>query len=356
MGQGAVILAGGSGKRFWPLSEEKRPKQFLKIYSNKTLVEETYDRIKGIIPARNIYVVASARQLTTVKKLLKDLPDGNFIKEPEARNTAPALLLVLASICHTKSLSGLLILPADHIVRNRKAFQLQVKEAFKLIAGKENIILFGIKPSKVSSAYGYMKVSYNGKMYYKAEKFIEKPDEKKAKKLIKEKWLWNSGISVWKPETLLKTLSQVNFNVYKHYENIATAVKKKNKNRIRKEFRKLPKEAMEKMLYEKANNILVIPAKFDWTDIGSWSSMYDNMEKTKAGNVIQGKCIALVKDSENNLVIGNKENKVIALIGIKELIIVDTDKSLLICHKEKDQEVKEIARQAQENIKKRSKK
>ncbi|MDI6717477.1 MAG: mannose-1-phosphate guanylyltransferase/mannose-6-phosphate isomerase [Patescibacteria group bacterium] len=330
-----VILAGGSGTRLWPISRELYPKQLLKLFGNKTLIQQTFARLKKIISPEHIYIITSGSFADGVYLQLRHLglERGNIIIEVARKNTGPAAALASKKIFEKDKAAVILVSPADHIIKSEAEFFKNVKAAVKE-AGRGFLVIFGISPNYSNIDYGYIKTSLKNKdkklkTVLAVEKFIEKPDFKKAKKLIDENYLWNSGIFVWKAKTVLNEIKN-------HLPKVHKAINSDN----RKLYSSLQAVSIDEGVLGKSNKIRVVPASFKWTDIGSWKTLHDFLPKNSDNNVLTGKIFAL--ECKNSLIHGTSEKRAIMAIGLNNLAVVDTEDAVLISHKDKTHNVKKL--------------
>ena len=327
-----VILAGGSGTRLWPISRELYPKQLLKLFGNKTLIQQTFSRLKKIIPPEKIYIVTNQSFEEDIYLQLKGLGmiRENILVEPAQRNTAPAIALASKKIFNKDKSAIILTCPADHLIKPDKEFIRAVKIAFP-VAQKNFLVIFGIAPTNPSSEYGYIKINSKNKVY-KVEKFIEKPDKEEAEDLIKKGGLWNSGIFIWKAKIILQEIRKNIPEVYK-------AVKSQS-------YLSLQPISIDKGVLEHSKKIRAIPANFQWQDIGSWKSLYQLLPKDSAQNVLNEK--VLESGCQNCLIYGSQK-RIVASIGLEDLIVVDTEDAVLVSHKEKTHEIKALLEKMKKN-------
>lgn len=329
-----VILAGGSGTRFWPLSRRHKPKQFLKIAGDKTLLELTIERIKSTVPAKNIYIVTNKIYekdiLAHTRKY--SVPSQNVLYEPQGKNTAPAILWAAHLIDQKDKNALMAVFPSDHLIQDKGKFLRTVGEAFRL-AQKGHLVTLGIVPTRPETGYGYLKTSRHGKVL-KVDKFTEKPDLKKAKRFVQSKnYFWNSGMFFWKVSVLL--------SAYKKYlPKMHLVMTTSNSNReIINNWSKLESISVDYGILERAHNVAAIPAgNIGWSDVGSWEALAQVLSPDKNQNVHRGDILHV--QSRNNLIFGAP--RMIAAIGISDLIVIDTPDALLICRKEHSQKVKDI--------------
>jgi mannose-1-phosphate guanylyltransferase len=341
----AVIMAGGSGTRFWPLSRGNRPKQFLPITGDKTMLEETVERLLPLIPYKNILTVSNAGQAKFIKRLLPRIPAPNILVEPQGKNTAASLILATAHIYLKGPETVVAALCADHLITEKKTFLKKLEAAAEAASKNDAIVTFGIPPTCPATGYGYIHFSrrnsskIRGESFYQVREFKEKPDYRKAKRyLAAGGHYWNSGMFIWRGSVFAEKLDKYAPSFFPYWQRIIKALKKKNKAEIAAVFREIPSTSVDYALMEKADGVLMNEGKFGWSDVGAWSSLTDVWPKDKDRNALRGEGILL--DSQNCLLYSPR--KLTALIGLKDVIVVDTKDALLICHKNSDQKVKDV--------------
>lgn len=351
-----VIMAGGSGTRFWPLSRRTRPKQFLPIISRKTMVEETVDRLRPLVPPSKIRTVANAEQTLLLRKLLPKLPRRNLLVEPQARNTAPSLILATAAIGLENPKASIVVLPADHLITDTAVFRSQLAAGAEVALHDRKLVTFGIPPTTPSTGYGYIHVSSDpvaergGFAFHRVLEFKEKPDLEQARSFLAAGgYYWNSGMFIWTPEVFAAELEANAPDFYSYWTRTLAALKKGSAAGLTRVFRSMPALSIDYALMEKAKEVLVCPGRFGWSDMGAWSSLLEVWKGDDQGNASKGETLAL--ESVGCLV--HNPDKLTALIGVKDLIVVDTDDALLICRKDRDQKVKDVIRILAEKKKKR---
>ena len=350
------ILCGGGGKRLWPRSRKKSPKQFIDLLGGQTIFQRTFNRAKKIATSDRIFVVTSPDYIDDVLNQAEDILLRNIILEPIARNTALAMG-VAAGYIEKRDPQGVIVnLASDHIISPDDVFAKDMIAAAKAAFLSKNLITVGIKPAFAHTGLGYIRVDengrkINGKTIYKVLKFTEKPDLKTAKQFLTAgNYYWNANLYTWRVDVALATFE-------KHAPRLAKGIRKIQKAMGTSEewqvSRQVYKEAenisVDYAVSEKATNLLLIPASFSWDDIGDWEIVYQRAEKNKDGNAVikhgeNGGFI--VFESKNNLIHFN--NQLLALVGVENLIVVDTGDTLLICHRDKAEKVKEIVKKVQQ--------
>lgn len=341
-----VIMAGGKGERFWPKSRINLPKQFLVLTNDgKSMIQHTVERVKGLVDLENIYVVTNSIYKELVKMNIPDLPEDNIIIEPVARNTAPCIGLAAIHIAKKNSDSKMVVLPADHLVKFDELFIDTVKIACKVAEEGENIATIGITPNYPETGYGYINFKKGNKLsnianVYEVIKFVEKPKLELAKEyLASGQFLWNSGMFVWKASTILKKIEEYLPNIFSKLKIISQNIGTDNyQNTLEKEFSLMNSESIDYGIMEKSKDIYVIPGNFGWDDVGSWLSLERINKSNSEGNIVSGNVITI--KTKNTIIQGNE--KLIATVGLENIIIVDTDDALLICNKDNSQDVKDI--------------
>jgi mannose-1-phosphate guanylyltransferase len=350
----ALIMAGGNGSRFWPLSRKNKPKQFLKINSaQKTLLEQTVDRINKIIPKEQIFVATNKCYEKAVKEKICCLPEQNIILEEVSKNTAPAITLALLKIENIYPNSTVFILPSDHLIKKEDNFNGLLLKAEEIVEEKKGFLTIGIKPEYPETGYGYIhskkdKLLSNNQEYYKVIEFKEKPDNKTAEKYLRDgNYYWNSGIYITNSQKLLKEIEKRESSLYNdckkiveisNYKNLSE-IKDKNKEiKIKNIYNSLDNISIEYSVIEKLKKIYMLKANFIWDDLGSWTSLERVKEKNENNNVIVGKHLGI--DTNDSIIYSC--NRIVTTVGVKNLIIVNTEDAVLICDKEKAQDIKEL--------------
>ncbi|MBU2591117.1 MAG: NTP transferase domain-containing protein [Nitrospinae bacterium] len=346
----AVIMAGGSGTRFWPLSRERRPKQTLPLTSNKSLLRETIERILPVVKKDNILIVTVRSQRRRITSLLPDIPPENIIVEPYARNTAAAI--GLAALHVKRRLKGgiMVVLPADHTISDSKAFQGVIRYGRDIVKHEDRLLTLGLKPHYPETGYGYIEAGKKIKQKQKVEthkhstrtieRFIEKPSLSKAKELLKSSnYYWNGGIFIWKAETILGEIDTYMPELSSGLARIDKSLDNKSSSRtLSKIYKSFSKVSIDNGIMEKTSLGGVIPCNIGWNDLGSWLALSELVKMDENGNCIIGNDIAIA--SEGCLV--HNSRGLTALVGVKDLIVVTTRDATLVCSKKNSQDVKKV--------------
>ncbi len=340
-----IIMAGGSGTRFWPLSRQKTPKQFLPIISEKTMIEETVDRLLPRIPISNISTIANSQQTKVIKSLLPGIPEKNLLVEPQGKNTAPSLMLATAQVYLQNPKAVVAALPADHLIQDVPLFLEKLEAAAAAACSGQHLITLGVPPTYPATGYGYIQFTLENPLRFKEEpfhsvqKFKEKPDLEQAEVFLKKgNFYWNSGLFLWQADVFAHKLKKHASSLFPFWERMLAALGDNEESRVVSVFKEIPSISIDYALMEKAEGTLMGRGDFGWSDVGAWSSLLDIWPQDSQGNAIKGETAAL--DARHCLVYN--PHKLTALIGVQDLIVVDTDDVLLIAHKDQDQKVKDV--------------
>ena len=336
----ALVMAGGSGTRFWPMSQPEKPKQYLTLFGDRSLIQSTVDRLKHRASTQNIFICSGESQKKLLKEQIPEIP--GLILEPSGRNTAPCLMLSVATLLNRgyspSTVMG--VFPADHFIGDETAFLKTLNSAIKEAAQTENLITLGITPSSPHTGYGYIEAQRGSdSVSIPVHKFIEKPNLAKAKEYLSSgNYYWNAGIFIWRLGVIVEA-----FKTYlpKEWELIQSAV---NTGSVDKIYPQVTSQPIDIAVLEKAQNVRVIPADMKWSDIGSWNALLEHRQILEGKeNTIISQTPERVKllDSSQCLVASDSSKKVV-LIGVKDLIVIESEHGLLITHRSQDQRVKEI--------------
>ncbi|MBR2067269.1 MAG: mannose-1-phosphate guanylyltransferase [Solobacterium sp.] len=344
-----LIMAGGRGTRFWPKSRKSLPKQFLSLTGDgKTMIQLTVERLLPLIDMEDIYISTNLDYKALVQKQLPDIPEENILCEPVGRNTAPCIGLGAIHIAKKYDDALMIVLPSDHQIKMKDLFCHTLEEACEIAVENKNIVQIGITPNYPETGYGYIKYLPKEKKgsAYKVEKFVEKPNVEKAREYLESnQYLWNAGQFIWKVSTVLAEMKEYMPDTYEHLMNIQEAIGTDGYEKVlNDEFRAMKSISIDYGVMEKAKDIYVIPGNFGWDDVGSWLAVGRLQKKNKEGNVIDGDVITI--NTEDSIIQGN--NKLIAVVGLDNIIVVDTDDALLICDEDHAGEIRDVMKALEE--------
>jgi mannose-1-phosphate guanylyltransferase / mannose-6-phosphate isomerase len=344
----AVILAGGSGTRFWPLSRHLYPKQLLRIIGDETLIQQTMRRVLHLLPAERVVISTTPAQADNIRYQLGEWKDAlreNFVVEPEGRNTAPAIALAATCLLQRDPDALMLVLPADHVVQKDRRFQAAVKLGSDL-AEKGHLVTFGIPPSRPETGYGYVRPdrrsllgSRSGLKGHCVERFVEKPDAKTAARYLQSgNFYWNSGIFLWRADAILGEIARHQPRLAASMKRIGAALLAGDESRLSRLYKRLDSISIDHGVLERSSHAAVIPVDFGWSDVGSWSSLEEVAARDAAGNVVSGKVVDL--GSRNSIIYTDR--RLVATIGLSDMVVVDTPDATLVCPKDRSQDVKAV--------------
>jgi mannose-1-phosphate guanylyltransferase len=339
-----AIMAGGIGSRFWPVSRLDYPKQFLDLLNQgKTLIQSTYERFIQFIPNDNIYVVTSTQYKKIVEEQLPSLRPENILCEPSRKNTAPCVAYISYKLHQLNPKSNLICAPADHLITDNTSFIKVSLEALGFTEKNNALLTLGIKPVYPNTGYGYIQHEEHAvhDNVYKVKTFTEKPDIELAKKfIISGDFLWNAGIFAWKTENIIKAFEKYLPEIHEIFDGAKKSlVTSEEKAAIDLIYPLCVNISIDYGILEKADNVYVFPSAFGWSDLGTWGSAYENLEKDNKENAVIGDNVITFDSTKN--VVHSHDNKLILLQGLDDFIVVDTEDVLLICKKEKEQHIKE---------------
>lgn len=348
----AVIMAGGSGTRFWPASRRLRPKQFLPLVSGKPLLQTTLDRIAGLVPPECTWIVTNAELARQLKRIVPGFPRQQVLVEPESRDTAPCLALATAHIAARDTEATMLVMPADHVIPDTRAFHRLVRRGVKLAADSRTLVTFGVTPTHPATGYGYLetgaRLDQAAPAAFAARRFREKPDLPTARRFLKKGgFLWNSGIFVWTTRALRSAMARANPALAAGTETMLAAVKAGRRQALARAFRALPRTSIDYGVMEQAAHTAVVKADLCWDDVGSFPALTAVGERDADGNVqVLGACsTALSLDSRDNVVYAEGKQTV-ALFGVHDLVVVSVDDVVMVCPKDRAPNLKELVEHA----------
>ena len=339
----ALIMAGGRGERFWPRSRKKLPKQFLSLTGDgKTMIQDTIERILPIVDINDIYIATNKEYRELVQKQLPNIPTQNILCEPVGRNTAPCIGLGAIHINQKYEDALMMVLPSDHLIKYNSMYINTLQTACSIAEQDTNLVTIGITPDYPETGYGYIKFNSNQSkgQAFAVDRFVEKPSLEVAKEyLATEEYLWNSGMFVWKVSSILSNIKNFMRPTYDGLMKIKQAIGTTEESAVlEREFYKFESLSVDYGIMEKAKNIFTIPGTFGWDDVGSWLAVERIRKTNEYGNAVSGNVITI--DTKNSIIDGT--NKLIATVGIDNLIIVDTEDAILICKKESSKDIKKI--------------
>ncbi|HLS90566.1 MAG TPA: sugar phosphate nucleotidyltransferase [Limnochordia bacterium] len=346
----AVIIAGGSGTRFWPLSTPRRPKQFLRLFGERTMLQHTFDRLRRLVPAERVLVLTAERFVPLVLEQLPQLPKANVIGEPAGRDTAAAVALA-ATLCRARfGNPTMIVLPADHMIEPVEAFEEAVATAVEAARAEEALYTFGVPPTYPATGYGYLEAGrrLTGETdrtaveRYQVLRFREKPSYSVAKEYVASgRYYWNSGMFVWTVDAIMREIerhlpehARLLFPLGEEWGSPAW------NRRLRDAFPRVPKISIDFGVMEKAERVSMVKAPFRWSDVGGWTALSAFLRRDAATNAVRGQVYGL--DAQDNIVYCADEREQVALVGVKDLVVVRAGSRTLVAHKEKVEEVKKL--------------
>ena len=348
----AVILAGGRGERFWPLSTTQRPKQLLSLVGDKTLLAQAVDRLEGLVPPQRVFVITSVDLIEATQKAAPALPPENIIGEPMGRDTAPAVALAAALVKARHPNATFCILTADHVIGDLALYRTTLREAMDLSLKQDVLITIGIQPNLPSTGYGYIEagesVAVRSRIeFLKAKRFVEKPNLETATGYVESgRFFWNSGMFIWSvnclEDSLLESYPPLGGLIDRLVQAIRTG---RLSSALESEYPQLQKISIDYALMEKSDNILMARGEFAWDDVGAWPALENHFTPDRDGNVVVGGCECL--DSHNNIVVSG--NRLTALIGMEDVVVVQADGVTLVCPKDRAQDIKSLVAELREN-------
>ena len=341
-----LILAGGSGERFWPLSRKSRPKQLLSLFGGETLLEATLSRLDGLVPAKNILILTNADQEAAVRSLAKDLPAENIVAEPAKRDTAAAIALGVGWVATRDTEATMIVLPADHLIKDTAGFQKTLMTAVAAARQTGELVTIGIQPTWACPGFGYIECGGKTELrdlpdapaVHDVKSFREKPNPELAEQFLRHgNFRWNAGMFIWTIPAILSALRT-------HAPELGTFVTSLHAGEdfakmLATAFPTLPKISIDYAVMEKAGRVLMVESAFDWDDVGSWTAVAKYLADQGAGNV--GNCDLSALDASGSIVFSSQKKR-IALLGVNDLIVVDTPDALLVCSRHEAERIKHL--------------
>lgn len=340
-----AIMAGGIGSRFWPQSRTAYPKQFLDILNTgKTLIQWTFERFAQFVPKENIYVVTAAEYSHICAEQLPEIPLQNIIAEPSRKNTAPCVAYIAFKLLKLNPNACLVVAPSDHMIADTQTFIDITKKALAFVTANKAFVTLGIQPTYPNTGYGYIQYDQSNVQdgsVFKVKTFTEKPSLDIAKKFLESgDFLWNGGIFIWKAKDIVDGFAKYDADTYELFDGEIEALNTdKEKEAIERIYPLCKNVAVDVALMEKAENVFVIPSSFGWTDLGTWTSAYDNLEKDRLDNALAAENVVVIDATK--CMVSAPADKLVVLQGLDDFIVIDTKDALLICKKEKEQAIKE---------------
>jgi mannose-1-phosphate guanylyltransferase len=352
-----IIMAGGRGERFWPLSREKMPKQLLTLLGKRSFLQQAVDRVLPVVPAKNIFVITNTAQIAEVRKQLPKLPKDNVVAEPVGRDTCAAVTLGAALVGARSTTGVMAVLPADHVITEEKKFQQVLSDAFNVAAQGQAIVTIGIKPAEPATGYGYIHVGpelptppgakRTRTAFFKAERFVEKPNYETALDYVNSgHYRWNAGMFIWSFITVTNGLEihqPEMFAACQRWFKVANQPAKLAKV-LAKEYPEIKKISIDYALLEKAQNVIVADGAFEWDDLGAWPALARHLKPDAEGNCAEADFIHV--DAARNIIYDarTKNRTPIAVVGLRDSILVQTDDAILLAHKSQAQKIKELVK------------
>ncbi len=342
-----LIMAGGKGERFWPCSRESRPKQLLPLFGKKTLIEMTVERLAPVVPRARVWIVTNAAQARAMARLMPRFPRKNFIIEPVGRDSAGAVMLGCATVARRDPRAVMALLPADHVIRDVRSHARALADCFRVAEKHPLIVTLGIRPAFPSTAYGYIERAgplrapgVRTRMFH-GQRFLEKPDAAAAARFVRSgRYVWNAGMFIWSAATLRAAFG-AHSPVHAAGWDALAAGPRAAAAYLRRGWRALPKISIDYAIMEKSRNLAVAEGRFDWDDVGSWSALANHFSADRSGNCGRGRVFAV--DSRGCLAISAQ--RAIGLVGVRDLVVVETEDATLVCSRDAAQRVKDLVRQ-----------
>jgi len=341
----AVIMAGGIGSRFWPASRKEKPKQFLDVFGDGTLIQNTVARLQGLIPPERCLIVTNERYVEQTQKQLPAVPDENILAEPISRNTAPCITYAAAVLADRDPDATMVVLPADHVIGNVQQFHDTLEVALETAQEPGRLVTIGIEPTYPATGYGYIQYDDEDDSddtnlsSHPVRTFAEKPDPSTAERFIDSgDFLWNSGMFIWRADTILGQVERHLPDAHDAFEPVFEGGDSVDHDTLRKAFQESPHISIDYGVMERADSVYVVPGTFDWNDVGDWRAVYDLSDKDEHGNVIKGNVI--MQDSSRCYV--QAGDRLVVLVGLHDCVVVDTDDAVLVCDRESAQQVKQV--------------
>jgi mannose-1-phosphate guanylyltransferase len=349
----AVIMAGGTGTRFWPESRLKRPKQFLKLIGEKTMLQTTVERIQKMIPLENILIITNSNYTDLVAEQLPGLPTENIVGEPVGKNTAPCVAAAAAIILNRDENSSMVVLPSDHYIREEDRFREIIDAGFQKAENAHCLVTIGIKPYRPETGYGYIQIDESSveksvtDSVYQVKTFAEKPDLPTAVRFLESgDFLWNSGMFIWRTSDIWDEFKKYLAPLYKEAVKLKKNFANQPEKSINEFYHAAQSISIDYGIMEKTDAVYVIPAEFGWNDVGSWLAIYELEEKKEQGNVLRrGEAIF---ENCQNCFVSSESGKLVSMVGLQGIGFVETDDAIMLCRMDKAQDVRDIVKRLEE--------
>jgi mannose-1-phosphate guanylyltransferase len=347
-----AIMAGGIGSRFWPESRTQHPKQFLDILgTGKSLIQWTYHRFKNICPQENIYFITNHSYIDTLKGQIPELADANIISEPSRKNTAPCAAYFAHKMMALNPDANIIMAPADHLIMDEHAFEQTTADALEFVSKHDALLTMGIKPTRPDTGYGYIQYDVEDEVdkIYRVKTFTEKPSLELAQTFLKSgDFLWNGGIFIWSARTIMDALEKHMPELHEVFLQAKDVYNTPKEEAVLSElYAHCTNTSIDYGIMEKAKNVFVIPSYFGWCDLGTWESAYENSVKDYLGNAVYGKNVMVIDATE--CMIKTQGEKLMVLQGLEKFIVIDTPDVLLICERNREQQIKEYVAEVKRN-------
>jgi len=344
-----VIMAGGKGERFWPQSRLKRPKQLLPIVGDSPLLTQTVDRLAGLVPPQNVFIITNEEQAAAVAEACPQVPAAQIVAEPEGRDTAAAVGLGALLVRRRAADASFAVLPADHVIHDSEGFRRVMRAAFEAAESQEALVTVGIEPSFPATGYGYIQrgeavATFDGLPVHGVRRFVEKPDEATACGYVNSgDYFWNAGMFIWRAPVVCAALERHAPGLWQGLLAIDAALSAGTPlaEALRAHYPTLKKISVDYALMEKADNVMTIPSAFDWDDVGAWPALARHLEADAAGNFVRGD--GVVQDGGGNIVISSGGH-LVALLGVEDCIVVHTTDATLVCPRSRAQDIKQLVK------------
>ena len=343
----AVIMAGGVGTRFWPASRREQPKQFLKVFGDRTLIQGTVDRIVDLVPPERCYVVTNKRYVEATRAQLPMIPPENVLAEPISRNTAPCINFAAVELAKKDPEAVMVVLPADHMIADEEAFRASLRTAIEAAKEPGALVTIGIQPTHPATGYGYIQYKPNRdesgeeQSAYPVKTFAEKPDVETAERFLDSgDFVWNSGMFVWRVDTVLDNLQRFVPRTYEAFKRLLDLLASADPtSTIQEAFDASQSMSIDYAIMERADHVYVVPGSFGWSDIGDWRAVYDLTGKDEHGNALDGEVIVL---NSSRCLVRSTEGRLVVLVGIHDALVIETADATLICSRDQSQQVKSV--------------